>query len=75
MQDTAKPGDEAGEPKTRRRPSDTGTTISDSFKWDLHDSIGAMVLGALVLALMWKVFEMYERLLRAYAAGYVPSNT
>lgn len=50
-----------------QHPGADAWTISDSFHWDLHESLGVLMLGTLVFVLLGALIHTYERLLRAYA--------
>jgi hypothetical protein len=75
MQDLIEPSIDVNNTRTRQRSPDEGSTITDSFHWNLSESLGVIVLGILVFMLIGKLIESYERLLRAYAAGYAPRDT
>lgn len=45
------------------------TGMTDSFHWDVHDSLGVLILGALAFYLVARLVRCYERLLQLTAAG------
>lgn len=45
------------------------TGITDSFHWDIHESLGVLILGVLAFSLVARLVRCYERLLQLTAAG------
>jgi hypothetical protein len=62
------------EPKARQFSATAAGQGSPSFRWDVRESLGMLVLGAFSFYLLQRLIDCYERLLRAYAAGYAPPD-